>query len=147
MKMESFSGATENKVINLEKKYGLSLPEDYKKFLLDCNGGIVEKDSSNEISVEDINEKIVIDVLYGIDTANEKANIDYWMDSLSDDLLENTVIIGDDLIQGLILIICDGENEGVYYWDDSYHFENSDDEMNTYWIANTFTEFIKMFDK
>ncbi|MFD2388034.1 hypothetical protein [Enterococcus rivorum] len=47
----------------------------------------------------------------------------------------------------MILIICDGENEGVYYWDDSYHFENSDDEMNTYWIANTFTEFIKMFDK
>lgn len=145
--MVSFSGATENKVINFEQKYGLTLPEDYKKFLLNFNGGIVEKDKSNEISVEDIDEKIVIDVLYGVDVANEKASIDYWMDSLSEDLLEDTVIIGDDLIQGLILIICSGENEGVYYWNDSYHFENSDDEMNTYWIADTFTDFIKMFEE
>lgn len=147
IKIEKFSNATEEKIISLEQKYNLALPEDYKKFLLSYNGGIVEKDSSNEISVEDIDEKIVIDVLYGIDTDNEKSNIDYWMDNLSEDLLENTVIIGDDLIQGLILIICGGENEGVYYWDDSYHFENSDDEMNTYWIADNFTEFIEMFGK
>ncbi|MFD1901152.1 SMI1/KNR4 family protein [Enterococcus termitis] len=147
IKIERFSNTTEEKIISLEQKYNLNLPKDYKEFLLNYNGGIVEKDSSNEISVEDIDEKIVIDVLYGIDTDNEKSNIDYWMDNLAEDLLENTVIIGDDLIQGLVLIICGGENEGVYYWDDSYHFENSDDEMNTYWIAHTFTEFMEMFGK
>lgn len=145
--LEEFGGTTEKKIIDLEQKYKLTLPEDYKNFLLSKNGGIVEKDETNEVSVEDIDEKIIIDVLYGIETSNEKANIDYWMNMLSEDLLENTVIIGDDLIQGLILIICSEENAGVYYWDDSYHFESSDDTANTYWIADSFTDFIAMFEE
>lgn len=41
-------------------------------------------------------------------------------------------------------MICDGENQRVYYWDDSYHFEYSDDENKMYWIADTFVGFMKL---
>ena len=41
-------------------------------------------------------------------------------------------------------MICAGENSGVYYYDDSYYFEESNDEGNVYWIAENFEEFWKM---
>ncbi|WP_206911961.1 hypothetical protein IGL98_000225 [Enterococcus sp. DIV0840] len=145
IKLNQFGVTTKEKINELENKYNLILPDDYKTFLLSNNGGIVEKDESNGVFVEDINEQIIIDVFYGVDTGQEKANINYWMDSLLEDLLEDTVIIGDDIIQGLILIICSGENAGVYYWDDAYNFDGSDEEVNTYWIADSFTDFIAMF--
>ena len=46
--------------------------------------------------------------------------------------------------QGFIVMICVGENAGVYYYDDSYYFEESNDEGNVYWIAENFEEFWKM---
>ena len=41
-------------------------------------------------------------------------------------------------------MFCHGDNKGIYYWDDAYNFQNSDDENNMYWIANSFNEFIKL---
>ena len=58
--------------------------------------------------------------------------------------IENTIIIGDSLQHGFIVMICVGENAGVYYYDDSYYFEESNDEGNVYWIAENFEEFWKM---
>ena len=38
------------------------------------------------------------------------------------ELLEKAVLIGDDLLQGFLVMICDGEDKGIYYWDDSSLF-------------------------
>lgn len=62
---------------------------------------------------------------------------------MRDELLEKTIIIADDIIQGFIVLICEGEDKGVYYWDDAYNFETSDDESNVYWIADDFTSFLE----
>ena len=94
--------------------------------------------------MKDIAQFINIDVLYGIDTGKSECDIEYWTDKYFDDLLENTIIIGDSLQQGFIVMICVGENAGVYYYDDSYYFEESNDEGNVYWIAENFEEFWKM---
>lgn len=64
-----------------------------------------------------------------------------------DDLFEKTVIIGDSLQNGFIVMICDGNNDGVYYYDDSYYFDESNDENNVYIISNNFTEFLDMIVK
>ena len=61
-----------------------------------------------------------------------------------EDMMEGAVLIGDDIIQGFIVMFCHGDNKGIYYWDDAYNFQNSDDENNMYWIANSFNEFIKL---
>jgi hypothetical protein len=42
----------------------------------------------------------------------------------------------------MLLLINDGSDNGVYYWDDSYSFEESDDDCNTYFIADSFSDFV-----
>ena len=63
---------------------------------------------------------------------------------LSDDMLPESILIADTIQQGFIVLICGGENTGVYYWDDSYVYEQSNDETNMYWIANNFEEFLNL---
>lgn len=106
----------------------------------------MEKDEFNQIILDGIKENIVLDVLYGNDENNEKGNIIFWTEQFKGELLEDTIIIGDDLLQGFLVMICRGENQGIYYWDDSYNFESSDDENNMYWIANTFDEFLYLIN-
>ena len=66
---------------------------------------------------------------------------------MKEDMLDGALIIGDDIIQGFIVIICHGENKGVYDGDDAYNFQNSDSENNMYWIASSFNKFIKLLGK
>lgn len=37
--------------------------------------------------------------------------------------------------------------KGVYYWDDSYHFDFSEDDMNTYFIADSFSDFLTLINE
>lgn len=146
IKLNKMGSAKLENIDNLEKKYSLSLPDDYKEFLLSTNGGSVEINESNQLAIDGLSEKVVIGVLYGVDTGFEAANIDFWTDKFKNDLLSETIVIGDSIMNGLFVMICSGEMKGLYYWDDSYHFDTSNDENNTYWIASTFTDFMKMFD-
>lgn len=68
------------------------------------------------------------------------------MSKLGDDLLEGSIIIGDDLLQGMIVMITDGDLKGIYYWDDSYNFDSSSDDENTYFIFNDFKELLDIID-
>lgn len=142
--MESFGKVKEESIQKIENLFHVVLPEDYTKFLLVFNGGVILNTEPGEVYLKDIAQFINIDVLYGIDTGKSECDIEYWTDKYFDDLLENTIIIGDSLQQGFIVMICVGENAGVYYYDDSYYFEESNDEGNVYWIAENFEEFWKM---
>ena len=142
--MESFGKVKEESIQKIENLFHVVLPEDYTKFLLDFNGGVILNTEPGEVYLKDIAQFINIDVLYGIDTGKSECDTEYWTDKYFDDLLENTIIIGDSLQHGFIVMICVGENAGVYYYDDSYYFEESNDEGNVYWIAENFEEFWKM---
>lgn len=142
--MESFGKVKEESIQKIENLFHVVLPEDYTKFLLDFNGGVILNTEPGEVYLKDIAQFINIDVLYGIDTGKSECDIEYWTDKYFDDLLENTIIIGDSLQHGFIVMICVGENAGVYYYDESYYFEESNDEGNVYWIAENFEEFWKM---
>ena len=142
--MESFGKVKEESIQKIENLFHVVLPEDYTKFLLDFNGGVILNTEPGEVYLKDIAQFINIDVLYGIDTGKSECDIEYWTDKYFDDLLENTIIIGDSLQHGFIVMICVGENAGVYYYDDSYYFEESNYEGNVYWIAENFEEFWKM---
>ena len=142
--MESFGKVKEESIQKIENLFHVVLPEDYTKFLLDFNGGVILNTEPGEVYLKDIAQFINIDVLYGIDTGKSECDIEYWTDKYFDDLLENTIIIGDSFQHGFIVMICVGENAGVYYYDDSYYFEESNDEGNVYWIAENFEEFWKM---
>lgn len=94
--------------------------------------------------IKEINKNVNVDVIYGIDTGNDASNIEYWTNAYIDDLFESTVIIGDSIQHGFFVLVCDGSNDGVYYYDDSYSLSSSDDENNVYFIANTFDEFFTL---
>lgn len=142
MNIKPFKEIKTEDILIIERELKVELPLDYKNFLLKFNGGIVEKDDSNFVQVEGLSEEIVIDVFFGIHQ-NTNSDILYWNREMRDELLEKTIIIADDIIQGFIVLICEGEDKGVYYWDDAYNFETSDDESNVYWIADDFTSFLE----
>ena len=143
MYLKQFASIKDDEINEIEKKLKVKFPKDYREFLLKYNGGIVEKNNKNAINVKNIEENLVIDVLFGI-VEKEESDIYYWNQQMKEDMMEGAVLIGDDIIQGFIVMFCHGDNKGIYYWDDAYNFQNSDDENNMYWIANSFNEFIKL---
>ena len=145
--IKSFGKTVENDIKNLEKVLNIKFPNDYKNFLLKTNGGSIPNDNTNEIVLKNIGKIINIDILYGVNTDNSCFDIEYWTKKYIDDLFEKTVIIGDSLQNGFIVMICDGNNDGVYYYDDSYYFDESNDENNVYIISKNFTEFLDMIVK
>ncbi|MBC1358646.1 SMI1/KNR4 family protein [Listeria booriae] len=144
MMIEEFGKAQIEDIKAIEKRYNVNLPSEYVSFLEASNGGIVDKSESNKVLIEDLNATINIDVLYGVNTGESASNIETWMEKLKEDMMEGSIIIGDDLMQGMIVMICEGEFEGIYYWDDAFQFEESTDEENTYWIAKDFLSFLDM---
>ncbi|MBC2172309.1 SMI1/KNR4 family protein [Listeria booriae] len=144
MMIEEFGKAQIEDIKAIEKRYNVHLPSEYVSFLEASNGGIVGKSESNKVLIEDLNATINIDVLYGVNTGESASNIETWMEKLKEDMMEGSIIIGDDLMQGMIVMICEGEFEGIYYWDDAFQFEESTDEENTYWIAKDFLSFLDM---
>lgn len=150
MNIQPFGTVTKKQIAKLEKKYSLTLPSAYKDFLISVGGGCVELNEENSIFIPDIQERVAVAVLYGYETQEKNADLSTYMDMLLEDIWEHSVIIGDSIEHGLFVLVCeDGKRDdagAVYYWDDSYVFNQSDDENNTYWVADSFTEFLQMLN-
>ena len=138
--MHKFGSLSQQDILDIENRLNIQLPDDYKKFLMNTNGGTFEQSSTRPVPVPSLKEEIYLDVLFGVVEGND-LNLLYWNEKYSDEILENAVLIGFDLMQGFIVLITDAENGGIYYWDDSYHFDVSDDKNNMYYLANDFKTF------
>ncbi len=125
---------------DLEEHLGFQLPNDYKEFLNDYNGGTA-KIRYSRFFVEDLNQDISLDVLFGIDV-KKTFDLRACHEEFEEDMVPGSLIIGDDPGSGLIVLITDNENDGVYYWDHSFYFPQSGEEENTYKIADSFKDFI-----
>ena len=138
--------ASDEEIKALEEKYKLTLPDDYKNFLKENNGGRCPfYEFENSIEIKNINEEINIAVLYGIKTGEKYSDIEDWTDEYLDDLFSQSIIIGNSLQHGFLVFWLSGdENEGIYYYDDTYNLEASSDENNAYFPARTFTEFLEL---
>ena len=97
--------------------------------------------------VKELNDEMVVDVLYGIGLDNKNADVVFYTDMFASDMLPGSVLIGDSIQNGFIVMVCGRENKGIYYWDHSYTYEASDDENNMYRIADTFGDFLRMLDR
>lgn len=137
--MESINGfgkLTLSQIKNIETSLHIELPPDYKQFLLDFNGGI-PKDNYLTLTVENLDKKPILGVLFGI---NEDSNFDLidWNSEYKSDMPKSTIIIGADYSSGLFVMM-DNEYNGIYYWD------NSKDGNNVYFIAPNFINFMKLW--
>ncbi|MGT2743052.1 SMI1/KNR4 family protein [Streptococcus plurextorum] len=143
--IEKFGSAKIEDIHELEKKFNLVLPEDYKQFLLNFNGGETIDYELNKIRIPKIDDEINLDLLFGVRPDEQGVDIQKWTEDYIDDLLECSLIIGDTIQHGFIIIWISGdENQGIYYYDDTYTLASSSDEGNTYYLAPTFTEFLAL---
>lgn len=140
MYMQCFGALDEEQVSELESKLEVTLPESYRNFLKETGGGVVEQDGRNKVLIPSINKSIAIDVFFGYGVS-KNSDILYWNNMYKDEIFDNAVLIGFDARQGYLFLIAEDDNTDVYYWDDGYTFEESDDEQNVYFLGKDFSMF------
>lgn len=133
-----------NETISLEQieqfetRNGLKLPEKYKSFLLQWNGGYTEP---SLFQISDKQGKSVVNVLNGI--GNMYDNLDKVIEIYEFRLPVGFIPIGDDPGGN---VICLGTEkpyyETIYFWDHEQEPENPDDMSNMYFLANDIDEFL-----
>ena len=139
MNIQCFGPLSEDAICKLESALGVTLPGNYREFLKETGGGIVKQDGKNRITIPSTGQTIAVDVLFGYGAA-QNSDILYWNEKYRDEMLDGAVLIGFDVHQGFLLLIASGDDAGVYYWDDSYVFEESDDDQNVYLLVKDFSE-------
>jgi hypothetical protein len=125
----------------LDAKLGLSLPEEYKSFLLRYNGG---RPTPNAYPIDGLenNPFGVIQGFFGVDDPIESCNLDWNVAIMKGRLPANLLPIACDDGDDLICISLFGEDAGaVVFWDQ--HAESSTPSYdNVYRIADSFMEFL-----
>ena len=143
MAIQGFGKANFSDIRDFELKNNIKLPNDYTNFLLNYNGSNVELTDQNSIYIKEFREAVNIDVLFGLKTKNPELSIELWLSDYKSEMPNDTLIIGASYQHGLIVLLCASEDTGVYYWDHAYQFPCSNDDSNTYFMADTFTDFVR----
>jgi hypothetical protein len=137
MHLKSFGRPNEAAISEFEQHLGSSLPEDYRAFLLATNGGSLP---ASGFHVPELNRDCRLDVLFGFNLP-PALSLDAWQEEMDEELPAGSAIIGSDPRSGLILLGWQ-ELPGVYFYDHAHRFQTSSEEHNTYWIANSWSEFV-----
>ena len=101
-------------------------------------------DEENSIPLEELHDGLDIGVLYGIGNATRASTIEHWMGKYWDEIWEHSVLIGDTQGGSFYVLMCEGEDTGVWFWDDCWEYEATNEKKNTYFVAKSFTEFINL---
>ncbi|MBC1247364.1 SMI1/KNR4 family protein [Listeria booriae] len=139
-RIKGFGSLSIQEIEALEQKVNTIFPEDYKQFLMNKNGGVPEENYLSMI-IPSNGEEIVLGALLGINE-NDNFDLESWHKEYGDELMESSLIIGTEYGSGLFVLICEGDQEGVYFWDNGQELEGSSDEENVYKLTNSFDSFI-----
>ena len=140
MKIEAINKGSEAKALAFQEFLGFILPDDYFNFLVQNDGAIIDE---AYFYVKDIEEYIMFDLFYDI----EKCIKIY--EEFSDDFPDKSLVIGRDPGGGMLLLVTTevGDfSKGIYFYDHSHFFEASNSDCNTYFICDTFSEFITILE-
>lgn len=145
--IQPYGAVSEEQVRKLERRYHIQLPAGYREFLLTYGGGDVEVREENRILIPDQDTYVSANLLFGFQCC-EACQMIPCMDMFIDDMVENTLIIGEAIEHGFFILLCEGDEDAgaIYYWDHTYELESSSDECNTYWVADSFEEFLAMLE-
>ncbi|MDQ3234081.1 MAG: SMI1/KNR4 family protein [Pseudobdellovibrionaceae bacterium] len=144
---------SQSDIKNLENLIGFRLPEDYKNFLLELNGGF----SENMLLFPLVNKKGKpirgsIEMFYGIDDESD-VGLKYQFDLYHRQqkrMPTGLIPIGQDAGSNKICLLLSDIGYGkVFFWDhnDEVDFDEDEDEAfepmrNTMLAAESFTEFL-----
>ncbi len=143
MEINRFEIGNEKSISEIEGELNVSLPNDYREFLLQNNGAKID---NGYFFVKELNEHILMDTFFGANNSKKALDLIEVNNEFEGEIPPKSILIGDEPGGGLILLVNDGEDNGIYYYDHSYSFEQSSDEKNSYLISNTFHDFIDMLN-
>lgn len=116
------------------------MPDDYFNFLAQNDGATIDE---AYFYVMDIEEYIMFDLFYSI----EKCIKTY--EEFSEDFPEKSLVIGRDPGGAMLLLVTTDVGDfskGIYFYDHSHFFEASNSDCNTYFVCDTFSEFITILE-
>jgi hypothetical protein len=119
-----------------ESAMGVSLPEEYKRFLLSHNGG---RPSPQQVDIPNTEHSVLLFLLYGIKEKRIPGDLAHELQRRRSDLPAGFIPIGHDPGGSPFLLATTGEHRGrVFFWDRTWFFKDSSATGNTYWIADSF---------
>ena len=116
------------------------MPDDYFNFLAQNDGAIIDE---AYFYVKDIEEYIMFDLFYDIEECIEA------YEEFCDDFPEKSLVIGRDPGGAMLLLVTTDVGDfskGIYFYDHSHFFEASNSDCNTYFVCDTFSEFITILE-
>ena len=126
-------------LVDFEKENGISLPEDYRAFLLEHNGGVP---SPNEIP----DPSNIVTYILGMHNGEYYASIYKHIDMFKHRLPFSTFPIATDPFGNLFIMSVHPEGLGhIYFWDHEQEppFQDGSYTENTYFVAESFSEFLQ----
>jgi cell wall assembly regulator SMI1 len=148
---DSSQQLTERQIDEAERGLGRSIPPDYRKFLLQYNGGRpVPSDFVMAGPRKGSTQIGTVRYFLGIGTPEETENLDYVLGVFSDRMPPRIFPIARDPGGNFICISNEGADTGtVYFWDHERESEEGEapGEQNLFIIANSFDEFLEKLTK
>jgi cell wall assembly regulator SMI1 len=135
--------ATDDDIRSLEQKIGFPLPQDYRQFLLQYNGG-VPKPERFAFRIPSGEQVSLVRVFFSLDENDPYYNLLRKLSVNEGYIPESCLPIGEDPFGNLILLELSKSHQGnVYFWD--HESEGGDDlRDNMALIAGNFTEFTRL---
>ena len=133
-----FDVPTEAQISAFEGRYRLTLPEQYREFLKQRNGG---QPTPNKCYIPDCRESALVDLLYGIGSAGDAGDLPTEYDRIREELPDGFLPIGHDPGGNYLLLRVTGSGE-VFYWDATHFFSGSDDSGDTYMVSPGWNDFL-----
>ena len=137
----SGSGAIEPLLQQLESQVGVRLPEDYRRFLAETNGGRPESSRFAMRTAAGENESVV-DWFLTLDPVEELYSIPEYRSMYSDRIPGGLLPIACDPLGNLVLLDLGEKAYGsVYFWDHEHESMDEPTWDNIAVVARSFAEF------
>jgi len=136
MKIEAINKGSEAKALAFQEFLGFTLPDDYFNFLAQNDGATIDE---AYFYVKDIEEYIMFELFYDIKECIET------YEEFHENFPDKSLVIGADPGGAILLLVTTDVgnfSKGIYFYDHSHFFEASNSDCNTYFVCDTFTEFI-----
>ena len=140
MKIEAINKGSEAKALAFQEFLGCTLPDDYFNFLDKNDGATIDE---AYFYVKDIEEYIMFELFYDIKECIET------YEEFHEDFPDKSLVIGRDPGGAMLLLVTTDVgnfSKGIYFYDHSHFFEASNSDCNTYFVCDTFSEFITILE-
>lgn len=135
--LNSFGELTPDRLARFEREHILRLPEDYRQFLLEYNGGI----PGPEDTIDFEGGSSDLQCLYGISDGDNVASLERNLEDIKEWGIDEGLPIGHDFFGNFFLLSVQSGREGqVFFWDH--------DLGDMLLVAASFTEFTeKLYER